>query len=321
MKAIVYHEYGTPDVLALEDVDQPTPGDDEVLVRVRAASVNSWDWDLLTGTPLYSRLEGLRKPKYEILGADIAGRVEAVGTNVERLRPGDDVFGDISGCGWGGYAEYVAVPEHALAMKSPAMTFEESAAIPQAGGLALQGVHNKGNLQRGESILINGAGGGVGTFAIQMAKRIGAEVTAVDSTEKLDLMRDLGADNVIDYRRSDYTKNGRRYDMILDVVARRSIFRYRGSLGPHGRFVMIGGSVSTGLQTMLIGPLLSQMGSMKLGLLIHRPNTEDLARMNELYEAGEVVPIIERVYPLSETPAALRHVGEGHALGKVVITV
>ena len=161
----------------------------------------------------------------------------------------------------------------------------------------------------------------MGTFAIQMAKRIGAEVTAVDSTEKLDLMRDLGADNVIDYRRSDFTKNGRRYDMILDVVARRSIFRYRGSLGPHGRFVMIGGSVSTGLQTMLIGPLLSQMGSMKLGLLMHRPNTEDLARMNELYEAGEVVPIIERVYPLSETPAALRHVGEGHALGKVVITV
>lgn len=321
MKAIVYHEYGTPDVLALQDVDQPTPGHDEVLVRVRAASVNSWDWDLLTGTPMYARLEGLRRPKYEILGADIAGRVEAVGTNVERLRPGDDVFGDISGCGWGGYAEYVAVPEHALAMKSPTMTFEESAATPQAGGLALRGVHNQGNLQRGESILINGAGGGVGTFAIQMAKRIGAEVTAVDSTEKLDLMRDLGADNVIDYRRSDFTKNGRRYDMILDVVARRSIFRYRGSLGPHGRFVMIGGSVSTGLQTMLIGPLLSQMGSMKLGLLMHRPNTEDLARMNELYEAGEVVPIIERVYPLSETPAALRHVGEGHALGKVVITV
>ena len=219
MKAIVYHKYSPPDVLELNEVEKPTPKDDEVLIKIHAASVNSWDWDLLRGKPFVNRLLfGLLKPKINILGVDIAGQVEAVGRNVKRFEPGDEVFGDISGCGFGAFAEYVCARENVLALKSTSMTFQEAAAVPQAAVLALQGLRDKGQIQKGQKVLINGAGGGAGSFAVQIAKSFGAEVTGVDSTGKLDMMRSIGADQVIDYTQEDFTKNGQVYDLILDVV-------------------------------------------------------------------------------------------------------
>jgi NADPH:quinone reductase-like Zn-dependent oxidoreductase len=320
MKAIVYTKYGPPDVLQLKEIEKPTPKDNEVLVRVHAASVNSWDWDLLRGTPFLIRLWGLLKPKYKILGADIAGRVEAVGRNVKQIQPGDEVFGDLCECGWGGFAEYVCARENALALKPSSMTFEEAAAIPQAAVLALQGIRDKGQIQPGQKILINGAGGGVGTFALQIAKSFGAEVTGVDSTGKLDMMRSIGADQVIDYTQEDFTKNGQRYDLILDVAAYRSIFDYKRALSPRGIYVLVGGSMARIFQTMFLGPWISMTGSKKMGILAYKPN-KDLAYIKELFEAGKVKPVIDRRYPLSEGPEALRYFGEGHARGKVVITV
>ena len=321
MKAIVYTEYGQPEVLQLKEVEKPAPKDDEVLVRVHAASVNSWDWDLLRGKPFLNRIGGLLKPKYEILGADIAGRVEAVGNSVKELQPGDEVFGDISGCSWGGFAEYVCARESALALKLASMTFEQAAAIPQAGILALQGLRKKGNIEPGQKVLINGAGGGVGTIAVQIAKSLGAEVTGVDSAEKLDMLHSIGADHVIDYTQEDFTKNGERYDLILDVVAHRSIFEYRRTLEPGGVFVLIGGSGATIPQIMLLGPLISIFGSRKIGFLLHKPNRNDLNSLNDLFETGKAVPIIDRLYTLGEVPEALRHLGGGHVKGKVVITM
>jgi len=253
VKAIVYTKYGPPDVLELKEVEKPTPKDNEVLIKVHAASVNSWDWDLLRGTPFLNRLGGLLKPKYKILGADIAGRVEAVGRNVKRFQPGDEVFGDLSECGWGGFAEYVCARENALALKPASMTFEEVAAVPQAAVMALQGLRDKGQIQPGQKVLINGAGGGVGTFAVQIAKSFGAEVTGVDSTRKLDMMRSIGADQVIDYTREDFTKSGQRYDLILDVVAYRSIFDYKRALSPKGIYVFVGGSMAAAFQAVFLG--------------------------------------------------------------------
>ena len=321
MKAVVYAEYGSPDVLRLKDVAKPTPKDDEALVNVRAASVNSWDWDLLRGRPYLARVGALRRPKHEILGADIAGRVEAVGRNVQQLRPGDEVFGDISGCGWGGFAEYVCARERALAPKPASMTFEEAAAVPQAAVLALQGLRDKGRIRSGHRVLINGAGGGVGTFAVQIAKSFGADVTGVDSARKLDTLRAIGADRVIDYAREDFTKNGQRYDLILDVVARRSIFDYQRALRPNGRFVVVGGATARILQVAVLGPVLSRTSGKNMGLLLHRPSMEDLEVVKELVEEGKVAPVIDRRYPLSEVPEALRYFGEGHVQGKVVVTV
>ena len=321
MKAIVYKTYGPPDVLKLEEVDKPAPGGNEVLVKVHAASVNSWDWDLLRGKPDLTSLWGLLKPQYNILGADIAGRVEAVGINVKQFQPGDEVFGDISGCGWGGFAEYVCAPEHALALKMASMTFEEAAAVPQAAVLALQGIRDKGKLQKGQKILVNGAGGGVGTFAVQIARSFGAEVTGVDSTKKLDMLRSIGADHVIDYTQEDFTRSGLHYDLILDVVANRSIFDYTNALGPRGICIIVGGSMVRILQIMLLVPWISLTGSKKIGILLHKPNQADLNYLKELFEGGKVLPVIDRCYPLSEVAEALRYLGEGHARGKVVITV
>ena len=322
MKAIVYTKYGSPDVLQLKEIEKPTAKDDEVLVRVHAASINSWDWDLLRGRPFVNRLGGgLLKPKrIKILGCDIAGRVEAVGRNVKQFQPGDEVFGDISGCGWGGFAEYVCAREDALALKPSRMTFEEAAAVPQAAVLALQSLRDKGQIQPGQRVLINGAGGGVGTFAVQIAKSFGAEVTGVDSASKLDMLLSIGADHVIDYAQEDFTKNGQRYDLIIDVVAHRSIFDYKRALNPSGIFVAIGGSTARILQVVSLGPFISMTGSKKMGLLLLKPN-EGLAFMIELFEAGKVVPIIDRCYPLSEVSEAFRYFGEGRAKGKVVITV
>ncbi len=319
MKAIVYTKYGPPDVLKLEEVEKPTPKDDEVLIKVHAASVNASDWEFLRGTPLYTRIWGLLKPKHQILGSDIAGRVEAVGGNVTQFKPDDEVFGDILGC-WGGFAEYVCAPENALMLKPASMTFEQAAAVPQAAVVALQGLRDKGQIQPGQKVLINGAGGGAGTFAVQMAKSFGAEVTGVDSTEKLDMMRSIGADQVIDYTQEDFTQNGQRYDLILDLVATHSIFDYKRALSPKGIYVMVGGSMARIFQVLLLGPWISLTGSKKMGILAAKPN-KDLDIIKELFEAGKVVPVIDRHYRLSEVAEALRYLGEGHAQGKVIIAL
>jgi NADPH:quinone reductase-like Zn-dependent oxidoreductase len=321
LKATIYHTYGSPDVLELVEIPNPIPRTDEVLVRVQAASVNSWDWDRLTGTPPVFRVfSGLLKPKLKILGADIAGRVEAVGRNVKRFQPGDEVFGDLCESGWGGFAEYVCAREDALALKPSSMTFEQAAAIPQAGVLALQGLVDKGGVQPGQQVLINGAGGGVGTFAVQIAKSFGAEVTGVDGPEKLDLMSSVGADHVVDYTQEDFTRNGQRYDLILDISAHHSMFDCKRALAPGGTYVLVGGAVRRVLQLLLLGSWLAVTGGKKMGILSVKPN-EGLDLLEELFEAGKVVPVIDRSYTLAEVPEALRHLGEGRTRGKVVITV
>ncbi len=320
MKAIVYSKYGPPDVLQLEEVEMPVPKDDEVLIKVHASSINDWDWCLLRGTPFINRLlYGLHKPKRQILGSDIAGRVEEVGKNVKQFKPGDEVFGDLCGR-WGCFAEYVCARENTLALKPPRMTFEQAAALPQAAVLALQGLRDKRQIQPGQKVLINGAGGGAGTFALQIAKSFGAEVTGVDSTRKLDMMRSIGADQVIDFTQEDFTKNEQHYDLILDLMGFHSIFDYKRALCPRGIYIMVGGSSARIFQVMFLGPLISMTGSKKMGVLAHKPN-KDLAFLKELFEAGKVIPVIDRRYPLNEVAEAFRYFGEGHARGKVVITL
>ncbi len=321
MKAVVYTKYGSPDVLQLKEVETPTPKDDEVLVKVHAASVNAADWHLLRGEPFMVRLMfGLLKPKHKILGADVAGRVEAVGRNVKQFQPGDEVFGDISECGWGGFAEYVCARENALMLKPANISFEEAAAVPLAAVTALQGLRDKGQIQPGQKVLINGASGGVGTFAVQIAKSFGAEVTGVCSTRKLDMVRSIGADHVVDYTQEDFTKNGQRYDLIIAANGYHSILDYKRALSPKGIYVMTGGSTAQIFQGLLLGPWISMTGSKKLRSLTAKPNQKDLVFVKELLEAGKVVPVIDRRYPLSEAPEALRYLEEGHAKGKVVIT-
>ena len=327
MKAIVFHSYGQPDVLALEEIAKPSPEDDEVLIKVYASCINSWDWELLQGIPFVNRLmAGILKPsKIKILGCDIAGRIESVGKNVKRFQVGDEVFGDLSSCGWGGFSEYVTAPEKALELKPASLTFEQAAAVPQAALLALQGLQ-RGGIQAGKKVLINGAGGGSGTFAIQIAKEFGAEVTAVDSTEKLDIMRSTGADHVIDYTQEDFTKNGQRvddqgcddqgYDLIFDNAANRSLSDYKRVLNPGGIHVMVGGKSFNIFKTLLA----SILGSRKYVLLLHKAN-KGLDTMKLFIEAGKVVPVIDRSYPLSEAADAMRYFAAGHAKGKVVINI
>jgi NADPH:quinone reductase-like Zn-dependent oxidoreductase len=323
VKAITFNQYGSADVLELTERAKPFPKNDEVLVKVHAASINSWDWELLQGTPFLNRLMfGLLKPKkINILGCDIAGRVEAVGKNVKHLQPGDAVFGDLSKENWGGFAEYLCAPENALVLKPQSITFEEAAAIPQAGLLALQGLVDKGQIAAKQNVLINGAGGGAGTFAVQIAKCIGANVTAVDSGAKLEMLSLLGADKVVDYRLQDFTKNGCRYDLILDMAAHHSFFDYQRALSPTGIYVMVGGSMALVNQLLLLGPFLSIFSSKKMGLLMHNPNPKDLKFMQQLIEEGKVAPIIDKRYPLVEVSDALRYFGSGQAIGKVVITI
>jgi NADPH:quinone reductase-like Zn-dependent oxidoreductase len=322
MRAIVYHTYGSPDVLELKEVEKPTPKDDEVLVSVQAASVNALDWHLLTSDVFLVRLNsGLTKPKLQILGADIAGRVEAVGRNVKQLRPGDDVFGDIFDSGLGGFAEYVCTREDALVPKPANLSFEEAAAIPVAALTALQGLRNKGQIQSGQKVLINGASGGVGTFAVQIAKAFGAEVTAVCSTQNIDTVNSLGADQVIDYTKEDFTKKGQQYDLILGVNGYHPILDYKRSLTPKGRYIMSGGTMAQFGQAVLLGPLISLTGSQKMGNFMAKANRHDLLVLKELVEAGKVKPVIDKRFPLSETAEAMRYLGAGHARGKVIITV
>ena len=324
MKAIIQYKYGSPDVLELQEVDKPVVKDDQVLIRVQAASVNPLDWHFLRGTPRFGRLVmGLLKPKIKTLGADVARRVEAIGGNVTQFQPGDEVFGDTFLIGLGTFAEYVSVPEDRMVLKPTSTTFEEAAAVPVAAFTSLQGPRDKGQSQPGQKVLINGGSGGVGTFAVQIAKSLGAEVTGVCSTGNLDMVRSIGADQVIDYTREDFTRNGRRYELIIDAVGNRSVSDLKRALSPRGTCVIIGfSSLSLLFQAMFLGPWMSLIGSKKIGLMgTVKPNSKDLDFINKLLEAGKVVPVIDRRYPLSEVAEAIRYLEEGHAHGKVVITV
>jgi NADPH:quinone reductase-like Zn-dependent oxidoreductase len=313
VKAIFYTKYGPPeDVLELKEVEKPTPKDNEVLVKIYASSINAGDLFLVRGKPFVARLSsGLLKPKYTIPGGDIAGQVEAVGRNVRQFQPGDEVFGDIGHCGFGAYAEYVSVPENALALKPVNTTYEEAAAVPQYALVALQGLRDKGQIQPGQKVLINGASGGIGTFAVQIAKSFGTEVTGVCSTRNLDMVRSIGADHVVDYTQEDFTRSEQRYDLILDIVANRSVSDYMRALSPKGRYVAV---------AFKLGAMFARDEGKKAIQLSHEPNVKDLVFMKELIEAGKVVPVIDRRYPLSEVAEALRYYVEGHPAGKVVIT-
>ncbi len=323
MKAIVYTEYGSPDVLQFKEVAKPTPKDDEVLVKVHAASLNARDWRLMRADPFLVRLMGggLLKPKNTILGCDVAGRVEAIGRNVRQFQPGDEVYGDLSACGDGGFAEYVCASENAFARKPANMTFEEAAAVPMAAITALQGLRDKGKVQPGQKVLINGASGGVGTFAVQLAIAFGAEVTAVCSTRNVETARSLGADHVIDYTQEDFTQNGQRYDLILAVNGYQPISDYKRALSPNGIYLMVGGSSAQIFEALLLAPWMSMTGSKKMGPLTAKPDQQDLAFLRELIEGGKVKSVIDRCYPLGDMAEAIRYLEEGHAQGKVVITV
>jgi NADPH:quinone reductase-like Zn-dependent oxidoreductase len=320
MKAIVQYEYGSPDILQLAEVDKPTPKEHEVLIKVCAASVNGSDWEGLRGKPLYARFGGLRRPGNKILGSDIAGRVELVGAGVTEFQPGDDVFGEMEAYR-GSFAEYACTSERALARKPAGMSFEQAAAIPQGAVIALQGLRDKGQVQPGQRVLINGAGGSAGMFAVQLANYYGAEVTGVDNSGKMDFVRSLGADHVVDYTREDFTKNGQAYDLILDVIALRSVFACRRALKPNGSYYAVGGSTAILLQILFLGAWIKRTSGKNIGVLAVQRNRKDLLYMAELCEAGKIVPVIDRLYPLHEAAEALRYVGEGRAKGKVVITV
>jgi NADPH:quinone reductase-like Zn-dependent oxidoreductase len=323
LKAITYHEYGPPDALEFEDVDAPVVKDDEVLVRVRAASVNPRDWHFMRGVPYFMRAQaGLRRPKSSLLGSDVAGQVEAAGTAVTRFHPGDEVFAHVQE---GGFAEYAAVPEESLGLKPANLTFEQAAAVPLAGLTALQGLRDQGRVRPGQKVLIIGAAGGVGTFAVQLAKHFGADVTGVCSTRNLDLVRSIGADHVIDYTREDFTQGGQRYDLIFQLAGTRSPSDLRRALTPKGTLLLSSGE-SDGrwvgpmdriLKALVLAPFVSQ----RLSSFLAKSTTEDLQVLKELIEAGKVSPVIDRTYPQSEVPEAIRYLEEGHARGKVVVTV
>lgn len=317
MKAVLFTQYGDPALLHYTEIARPAPLDHEVLVKVHAASINSWDYELLRGVPFANRLSfGLTRPKkIRSLGCDIAGVVEAVGSAVTRLKPGDEVFGDLSNAGWNGFAEYVATTEEALTQKPASLSFVQAAAVPQAGLLALQGLR-KGHLQSGQRVLINGASGGAGSFAVQIANALGAQVTGTCRTSKMDLVRSLGADHVIDYMHEDFTRSGEQYDLILDMQAHHSLFDYRRALSPGGVYVMVGGESFRILQAIFI----SLTGSRKIKLLLHKAN-KGLDALIALIEAGKVSPVIDRCFALHETAEALRYFGAGKAKGKVVITM
>ncbi|MEU7866738.1 NAD(P)-dependent alcohol dehydrogenase [Dactylosporangium sp. NPDC049140] len=316
MRAAVYDRYGPPDVLRIEDVPVPAPAARQVLVRVEATSVNLSDWETLRGTPLYSRIGGMRAPARPTLGSDIAGRVESVGPDVTRFRPGDEVYGDNLVLK-GGFAQYAIAPESALSRKPEALTYAEASTIPQAGVIAWQGT---AGVQPGQRVLINGAGGGSGAFAIQLAKRLGAEVTGVDNAGKLGFMRSLGADAAIDYRRADFTRTG-PYDLVLDLVAHRSVFAYRRALAPGGRYRCVGGSMSALLRVLTVGSVVGPLTRRRIGVLAVREGPAHFEPVADRCVAGELEIRIDRTFSLDEVPEALAHVGEGRALGKVVVLV
>jgi NADPH:quinone reductase-like Zn-dependent oxidoreductase len=321
MKAVVHSRYGAPDVLELRDIDQPTVNDDAVLVRVHAAAVGKGDWLTVKGLPYVARLRyGLPKPKHSVPGFDVAGHVEAVGTNVTQLQPGDEVFG------WcdGSFAEYASVPQGQLARKPANLTLEQAAAVPISGFAALQALRDTGGVQPGQQVVIIGASGGVGSFAVQLAKAFGAEVTGVCSTQSVEMVRSIGADHVIDYTQEDFTRTGQHYDLILEMAGNRSLSDLRRALTPKGTLVLVGGSggrwfMGTGrtLRAVVVSPFVRQ----RLRSFLSKPKREDLVVLKELIEAGKVAPVIDRTFPLRETPEAIRYVGERSTQGKTVITV
>ena len=321
MKAAVYSRYGSPDVLQIKDVEKPVPNDDEVLIEVRAASVNPMDWHFMRGTPYIARIAtGLRKPRDTRLGVDVAGQVEAVGSNVIEFKPGDEVFGSCSGA----FAEYACTSESALVTKPNNMTFEQAASVNVAALTALQGLRDKGQIQPGQKVLINGAAGGVGTFAVQIAKSFGANVTGVCSTRNVDMVRSIGADQVIDYTQEDFTKSAQRYDLIFDCVGNHSLSACRRVLNPKGIYIMVGGPNGRWidpLPRLIKALLLSRFVSQKLAPFLAKQSKEDLTIMRQLMERGKVTPVIDRRYSLSEIPEAIHYLEEGHARGKVVITL
>ncbi len=319
MKAITYTKYGPPDVLQLVEVEKPTPNDDEVLIRIQAASVNAYDWHFLTADIFLIRFMsgGLLKPKDTRLGADAAGRVEAVGKNIRQFKPGDDVFGMVRGS----FGEYTCAPERALALKPVNASYIQAAAMPMAGITALQGLRDEGQIRAGQKVLVNGASGGVGTFAVQIAKAFGAEVTAVCSPRNVEQARSLGADHVIDYTKEDFTKNDERYDLIFAVNGYHPLAAYKRALTPSGVYLMAGGTPAQMFEVSLLGSMLSEKGGRKMGGVTAKRSQKDLVVLKELVEAGKVTSVIDRQYPLSETAEALRYLGAGHARGKVVITM
>lgn len=322
MRAIVNTQYGGPEVLHLEEVEKPAPNRNEVLIKIHAASVNYADWHMMTGEPFIARLSfGLFKPGKTILGADIAGKVEAIGKNVTQFAPGDEVYGDLTSFGFGGFAEYVSAPENLIAMKPVNLTFEEAAAVPMAAVTALQALRDGGKVQSRQKVLIHGAAGGVGTFAVQLARYLGAEVIGLCSTKNIDMVRALGADHVIDYTKEDFVNNGQRYDLILGINGNRSIYDFRRALTPQGKYLMVGGSDKQIFQAMLLGPILSKRGGQSFSMFPAKANQTDLMFIKELIEAGKIKPVIDQRYYLSETPDAMRYIGEGHARAKIVINV
>ena len=322
MKAIVYTKYGSPEVLRLEEVEKPTPEADEVLIRIHAAALTAGDVIVVKGKPFITRLfTGLTKPKNTIPGKEMAGRVEAIGENVTQFKPGDEVYGDLSVAGWGAFAEYVSVPANAIAIKPENLTFEQAAAIPESALVALQALRDEGQIKPGQKVLINGASGGVGTFAVQIAKSFGAEVIAVCSPRNLDQAHSIGADQVIDYTREDFTQNGQQYDLILAANGYHPLSAYKRALTPQGIYVMAGGSPAQIFQAILLGSRMSKTGGKKMVALSAKINQKDLGVMKDLLETGKVVPIVDRRYPLGEAAEALRYLGEEHARGKVVISV
>lgn len=319
MKAILYTAYGPPDVLQLREVEKPSPQDNEVLIRVHASSVNALEWRRFTMPLLLARLmgKGLREPKDKAIGVDFAGRVEAVGAAVKRFQVGDEVYGLRRGA----FAEYVCAPAERLTLKPANLSFEAAAAVPLAALTALQAVRDNGKVQAGQKVLINGAGGGVGTFAVQLARHFGAEVTAVCGTRNQQVMRSLGAHDVIDYTRENFTKSGQRYDLIIAANGYHPVLDYRAALKPEGVCVVLGGAMAQVIQAMLAGPILSRLGGRKIRMMMAQPNPKDLEFLKALIEAGKIVPVIDRSYPLSDVAEAVRYLVHGHARGKVVITV
>jgi len=322
MKAIVCRQYGSPDVLRLEEVEKPTAAGDRVLIRVRASSVNAGDWHILRADPFLVRLVyGLRRPKYPILGTDVAGVVEAVAGEVTQFKPGDEVFGDLSGCGFGGFAQYATAPQRLLAIKPANLTFEQAAAVPSAAVTALQALRDAGKITSGMRVLINGASGGVGTFAVQIAKSFDTHVTAVCGSRKLAGVRAIGADEVIDYTAEDFTQSDKRYDLILAANGNHPIGDYKRALSPGGTYVMSGGSTKQMFQALLLGPLMSLTGNKRMTSMLVKPNQADLQFVGKLLSSEKITPVIDRHYPLSQTPDAIRYLEQGHAAGKVVITI
>ncbi len=322
MKAVIQEKYGSADVLELREVARPVPKENELLIRIHAASVNAYDWHIMHAKPFVVRFaRGFTKPKNPTLGADIAGVVEAVGSKVTQFQPGDEVFGDLSASGDGGFAEYVTAPEEAMILKPAEMTFAQAAAVPMAAVTALQGLRDAGKLQPGQKVLINGASGGVGSFAVQIAKLLGAEVTAVCSTSKMEQARALGADHVIDYTQEDFTQSGKQYDLILGVNGGRSLGDYERALTPTGIYVMAGGSNSQIFSAVLFGSFKSKDGGRTMTNVSAKPNQTDLAFICDAILAGNITPLLDREYPLSQTADAIRYVEDGHARGKVIINV